>query len=173
MKEAGGSVIAEPMDVIDLGTMAVFADPSGAVFGVWQPGTFPGAGLVNEPGALSWNELNTRDVAGAKEFYGAVFGWAFEDQDMGETGTYTTISLGEQHGRRHPRHDRTRCPRAGPGPLAGLLRRRGHRRGGRAGQASAAAASWSSRWTVPAGRFAILVDPHGASFAVITLSEEM
>ena len=93
--EAGGSVIAEPMDVMGLGRMAVFADPTGAVFGIWQPGTFPGAGIVNEPGALSWNELNTRDLAGAKDFYGAVFGWTFEDNDMGEAGTYTTIKLGE------------------------------------------------------------------------------
>ena len=77
VKEAGGTVIVEPMEVMDLGTMAVFADPAGAVFGVWQPGTFPGAGLVNEPGAIAWNELNTRDLAGAKEFYGAVFGWDF------------------------------------------------------------------------------------------------
>jgi predicted enzyme related to lactoylglutathione lyase len=59
--ENGGSVIAEPMDVMELGRMAVFADPGGAVFGIWQPGTFHGAGLVNEPGALAWNELNTRD----------------------------------------------------------------------------------------------------------------
>ncbi len=68
-------VIAEPMEVLDLGKMAVFADPSGAVFGIWQPGTFIGAELVNEPGALSWNELNTRDPEAAKAFYGAVFGW--------------------------------------------------------------------------------------------------
>ena len=89
VKEAGGTVIAEPMDVMDLGTMAVFADPTGAVFGVWQPGTFHGAGVVNEPGAIAWNELNTRDLAGAKEFYGAVFGWDFEDQEMGEAARPT------------------------------------------------------------------------------------
>ncbi len=93
VRDAGGTVIAEPMEVLDLGTMAVFTDPAGAVFGVWQPGTFIGAELVNEPGALSWNELNTRDVEGAKAFYGAVFGWGFEDNDMGDVGTYTTISL--------------------------------------------------------------------------------
>jgi len=47
VKEAGGSVLAEPMDVMELGRMAVFADPTGAVFGIWQPGTFHGAGLVS------------------------------------------------------------------------------------------------------------------------------
>ena len=102
--------IAEPMDVMDLGRMAVFADPTGAVFGIWQPGTFIGAGLVNEPGALVWNELNTRDLAAAKAFYGAVFGWGFEEATMGETGTYTTIKLGGRPRRRHARHDRAGVP---------------------------------------------------------------
>ena len=54
-------MIVEPMDVMGLGRMAVFADPTGAVFGIWQPGTFAGAELVNEPGAFGWNELETRD----------------------------------------------------------------------------------------------------------------
>jgi predicted enzyme related to lactoylglutathione lyase len=92
---AGGQVIVEPMDVRGLGTMAVFIDPTGAACGVWQPGTFPGAELVNEYGAFGWNELGTRDPAAAKEFYAAVFGWAFEDQDMGEMGTYTTWKVGD------------------------------------------------------------------------------
>ena len=44
-------------------------------------GTFAGAELVNEPGAFSWNELNTRDATAAKEFYGRIFGWEFEDRE--------------------------------------------------------------------------------------------
>jgi len=93
-REAGGNVLAEPMDVMDLGRMAIFADPSGAVLGIWQPGTFIGAGIVNEADALVWNELNTRDVAGARDFYGAVFGWGFEERQFGEN-TYTSIKMGE------------------------------------------------------------------------------
>src|SRR2546423_8521162 len=73
--EAGGQAFAEPMDVMDLGRMAVFADPAGAVFGIWQPGSFPGAEVVNEPGAFSWNELNTRDPEPAKSFYPQAIGW--------------------------------------------------------------------------------------------------
>jgi predicted enzyme related to lactoylglutathione lyase len=92
--DIGGAVIAEPMDVMDLGRMAVFADFEGAVFGVWQPGTFPGAGLVNETDTVVWNELNTRDPAGAREFYGAALGWSFEDRQF-ETGTYTSIKVGD------------------------------------------------------------------------------
>ena len=71
-----------------LGKLAIFADPTGAVFGIWEPGTFPGAGVVNESGAVGWNELETRDPEAAKVFYGAVLGWAAVELDMGEMGTY-------------------------------------------------------------------------------------
>ena len=108
-------MIAEPMDVMGLGTMAVFTDPTGAVFGIWQPGTFAGAELVNEHGAFGWNELDTRDPDAAKEFYGAVFGWAFEDQDMGEMGTYTVWKVGDAIGRRHDRHHAAGVPDEVPG----------------------------------------------------------
>ena len=62
VKASGGSIVLEPMDVMDIGRMALFADPTGAVFGVWQPKTFAGADLVNEPNSLCWNELMTRDA---------------------------------------------------------------------------------------------------------------
>lgn len=94
VREAGGTVLAEPMDVMGLGKMAVFTDPAGAVFGIWQPGTFVGAEVVNETGAVVWNELNTRDTAGAKTFYGAVFGWSFAEREF-ETGLYTSLKAGE------------------------------------------------------------------------------
>jgi uncharacterized protein len=91
--EAGGSVLGEPMDVMDLGRMAIFADPTGAVFGIWQPGSFIGAELVNEASTFSWNELNTRDTAAAKEFYSAVFGWTYEDMEVENVGTYTGLQV--------------------------------------------------------------------------------
>lgn len=93
VREADGTVMAEPMDVMELGRMAVFADPTGAVFGIWQAGSFAGAELVNEPSSFSWNELNTRDPDAAKAFYSAVFGWTANEIDMGEGGTYTTWRL--------------------------------------------------------------------------------
>jgi len=72
---AGGRTLTEPFDVTDAGRMAVFADPEGAVFAAWQPRQHRGAQVVNEPGSLNFNGLNTRDVEAAKRFYGAVFGW--------------------------------------------------------------------------------------------------
>jgi predicted enzyme related to lactoylglutathione lyase len=74
-REAGGTVLVEPMQVMDSGTMAIFADPTGAVVGVWQPDKHTGAEVFNEPGSLTWNELATRDVEAAKAFYTRVFDW--------------------------------------------------------------------------------------------------
>ena len=98
VSEAGGTVIAEPMDVGDLGRMAVFTDPTGAAFGVWQAGSFGGSAVVQEHGAPTWSELGTRDVEAARAFYAKVFDWRFEDREY-ERGTYTRISAaGEPFG---------------------------------------------------------------------------
>ncbi|HEY7949580.1 MAG TPA: VOC family protein [Solirubrobacterales bacterium] len=167
--DAGGSVIAEPMDVLGLGHMAVFADPAGAVFGIWQPGTFHGAGLVNEPGALSWNELNIRDLEGAKAFYGAVFGWAFEDNDMGEAGSYTTINLGENAVGGILNMDERGVPEQVPAHWQVYFAVEDT--DAAVGQVKQSGGSvMVEPIEVPAGRFSILLDPHGASFAVITLA---
>jgi uncharacterized protein len=72
---AGGKVLMDPFDVMDAGRMAVFADPEGAVFCVWQANRHKGARIVNEHGAVNFNSLHTRDAATAKSFYGSVFGW--------------------------------------------------------------------------------------------------
>jgi predicted enzyme related to lactoylglutathione lyase len=91
---AGGQVLLPAMDVLDVGRMAVFADPQGAVFSVWQAGTHPGAEVVNEPGTWSWSELVTTDVDAAKGFYGDVFGWTANTAGPGPTGDYTEWQVG-------------------------------------------------------------------------------
>jgi predicted enzyme related to lactoylglutathione lyase len=75
VRDAGGTVVVEPMDVMEAGRMATFTDSEGAGFGVWQPKLHRGAEVVNEHGSVNFNDLNTRDPAAAKAFYGAVFGW--------------------------------------------------------------------------------------------------
>ncbi|WP_073486101.1 VOC family protein [Streptoalloteichus hindustanus] len=70
----GGRLLMDVMDVMDFGTMVVAADPSGAVFGAWQAGRHIGASLVNQRGAVVWNELASRDAPAARRFYSAVFG---------------------------------------------------------------------------------------------------
>ena len=84
VKQSGGTVLMEPMDVMTAGRMAFFMDPTGAVIGVWQPGDHKGAQLANEDHTWGWSELQTRDVGKAKSFYEAVFGWKgtqFEGMD--------------------------------------------------------------------------------------------
>lgn len=75
---AGGSVVMPAMDIPTSGRMAMVADPSGAVLGLWQPAAHQGADLFNVPGAQTWNELLTRDIAGALPFYEELFGWHWE-----------------------------------------------------------------------------------------------
>ncbi|MGX6601559.1 VOC family protein [Micromonosporaceae bacterium Da 78-11] len=82
VEAAGGKVLVAPFDVMDQGRMAAFLDPAGASFSVWQPGTMRGAELFDVPGALTWNELNTRDIEGSKAFYSTVFGWVYRDSSM-------------------------------------------------------------------------------------------
>ncbi|KUL33973.1 glyoxalase [Streptomyces sp. NRRL F-4489] len=74
VESAGGTVLMPVTDVMSLGRMFIAADPTGAVFGVWQAVDFPGAGVANEPGALIWNELNTTDRSAASAFYRAALG---------------------------------------------------------------------------------------------------
>jgi predicted enzyme related to lactoylglutathione lyase len=166
---AGGAVVMAPMDVMEAGRMAVFQDPQGAFISVWQPGEHKGAQLVNEAGSLCWNELNSRDVEGSKAFYIAAFGWepvTHADAPM----PYTEFRLGGQTiagmlpmppmvPAEVPTHwlvyfavDDTDATVAKAQELGGSVR--------------------MPPMDVPVGRFSVLADPQGATFAVIRLSEQ-
>jgi len=82
-KELGASILAEPFDVMEHGRMAMVQDPTGALFALWQAGKHPGFGVRGDPGSLGWNELATNDVARAREFYTALFGWRAEVMNVG------------------------------------------------------------------------------------------
>ena len=73
----GGAVIYGPEDIFDDGRMLHIQDPTGALLNLWQPTHSIGAGIVNTVGAMCWNELWTADVARAKAFYHALFGWEY------------------------------------------------------------------------------------------------
>jgi predicted enzyme related to lactoylglutathione lyase len=95
VKEAGGNVLVEPMDVMDAGRMAIYAHPSAGMFGAWQAGNHTGAQLVNEPVSLTWNSLMTRDLDGATSFLEAIFpGMTARSQDFGGEA-YTILMVGE------------------------------------------------------------------------------
>jgi predicted enzyme related to lactoylglutathione lyase len=90
--DAGGMLFMPPLDVLDVGRMAFFADPAGAAIGVWQPKLHKGAGIVNEPGTLTWNELVTTDTDAAASFYEQVFGWDAVTHGEG-AGAYTEFQV--------------------------------------------------------------------------------
>jgi hypothetical protein len=96
VREFGGTVVMPPMDVMDVGRMAVVQDPTGAVFSLWEPMQHIGAEIIYEPGSLGWNELVTHDLTSASRFYSQVFGWS-ESKMKGPSGEdYTQFKLGEQ-----------------------------------------------------------------------------
>ena len=160
--DAGGQVIFGPIDVMTQGRMAIFSDPTGAVIAAWQPGDHIGAQLVNETGALYWSELSTSDLAKVKPFYEAVFGWTFGGSDE-----YAEVQVAGR-------------------PVAGIMPRPAEMPaqvpdhwlpyfGADDVDASAEKAATLGATVVfgPAdipgtGRFATVIDPQGATFALFT-----
>jgi len=75
---AGASLLFKPMRLPATGVMSASADPSGAVFRLWQPLEARGYELFGEPGAPAWHQLTTRDYSAAINFYSEVFAWHIE-----------------------------------------------------------------------------------------------
>jgi hypothetical protein len=91
----GGTVVAPPMPVGDLGSMAFLADAGGAHVGIWQPGLHKGIGVLAEDGTPAWFELHTRAYKESVEFYREVFGWDTFTAAEGPELNYTTLGEGE------------------------------------------------------------------------------
>lgn len=162
-RELGGVVFGEPFDVFDSGRMAIIQDPTGAQVMAWQPKEHIGASHVNDPGCLTWNELQTRDIASARTFYEGLFGWETEPIEQDGAVVYVTIKNGgalnggmlpltPQHGAIPPNwlpyftvtsvdEALTRIGELGGTTLVGPM-------------------------DVPNGRFAAVRDPRGAAFAI-------
>jgi uncharacterized protein len=169
IKAAGGQVMAEPFDVMDVGRMFVAVDPGGAQFGVWEARTHTGIQLANEPGTLIWSENMSRHFEANEAFYAAAFGYQFGD--IGAEGMhYATLDLdGRQVG--------------GIGEIG-------------ADQPAELPASWrtyfavadtdaalakvtelggsvlSPAWDSPYGRMAVVSDDQGAVFSVMSVSAQ-
>ncbi|MFC9536908.1 VOC family protein [Streptomyces sp. NPDC056975] len=167
VKGNGGTVVKGPETIAEDGVFAVCQDPSGAAFGLWQPITNTGFGVVNAPGSFCWFELLTRDPDGSKDFYQSVLGWGAKRHPYGGGGTYTEWSVDTE-------------------PFGGMLDT----------ASGSFPESLPAHWmvyvavkdtdataarckqlggqilvhptTIEPGRFAVLADPQGASFAVIT-----
>ncbi len=162
VEAAGGTVVVPAMDVMDQGRMAVFQDPAGVFFSVWQPRRHTGAELVDASGALSWTELMTTDIDAAKPFYASVLGVTTRDVDISDGMTYTLLEVGGKS-------------------VAGAMQ---------VDPATGSPSQWSVYFAVddcdvtadkalelggtqmmrddsPAGRLAFLTDPQGGNFCII------
>ena len=165
----GGSVLLPPADVGPLGRMCIAADPSGAVFGVWQAGTHIGAGWVNGAGGLSWEDLRSTDPDAARAFYGGLFDYRFDLMpDAGPDYTMFT------------RHDE-QAPLGGMGGMMGAPDGTPSHWlvyfGVEDAKAAVNAAEQSggsvlmAAFETPYGTMAALTDPAGAGFMVVQAHE--
>lgn len=167
--EVGGQVMAPTMTISEagqtVGRMAIVADPTGGVFGMWEPGQHTGARRVNEAGSLIWSELRSTDPEASKAFLTAVFGYTYAAPDMDGGMEYHVVQVGDKM-------------------VAGVM-------GMPPGLPSGVPSHWGTYFAVddtdesvakavatgatlqfepvdsPYGRMAFLSDPQGASFAVM------
>ena len=168
VRTAGGHLLAEPFDVMDVGRMSVAADPGGAVFGIWQPRAHTGMQVANEPSSVCWNENMSRDFDGNKSFYHAVFGYNYDDMssDGFRYASFKTNGdpmggigdLGDQAPAVTPAHWRTYFGVSDTDEAVETVAKLG---GGVIAPA----------WDTPYGRMAILSDDQGAVFAVMSVPD--
>lgn len=166
VEASGGKVIAKPMQVGPAGRMAVLQDPSGAVFGVWEPAGMPGFGVDHEAGSFGWTEVSARGIEADKPFYKAVFGWESKATPMGDMGTYTEWQLDGTSiagGMEMPPTMPAEVPsywlvyfQVDDVPAA------------TAKAASLGAKVMMDSVDYPGGKFSILSDPQGATFGLVT-----
>ena len=165
VEAAGGTTVMDALQVMDAGTMAIFTDPEGAYFAVWQAGGHRGAQLVNADGALTMNELRTRDLPKATGFYGDVFGWQVEPIEVGGQVVYASVKLdgrlvagmmpmGAAFPAELPPHW---IPYFGAQSIDGAAEKV-RELGGQ---------TLSDPIAVPQGRFLPLIDPQGAAFMIL------
>jgi len=154
----GAAVFRKPFDVPGARVAAV-ADPAGAVVSLWQPRSRIGATLVNDVGALCWNELVTADPGRAKSFFGELLGWQYQASDRGFA---TIVNAGRRNG----------STRAQTGQEQGIPPHwLPYFTVGNATDATRHAGQARGRTLVPptgtrTRRLAVIADPHGAAFAV-------
>lgn len=162
--EAGGTVVVPPTDAGPSGRMAFFADPAGARFGVWQGKQHQGAQVVDEDGALVWNEVYARDAAKARAFYRRVFALTEQRLDAPDIDYWTLRKDGEtafgamQIPAQWPAEEPSRWNTYFAVADADATAAKAIELGGKAP---------APGFDTPYGRMAMLHDPFGASFCVI------
>jgi predicted enzyme related to lactoylglutathione lyase len=156
----GGTVVAAPMDVATLGRMALFTDPSGAFFGIWQAGDHTGAQVVQEEGTFAWTELSTRDQASVLPFYANVFGWSakasegYTEFQLGDTSVAGCMDMPEMVPSEVPSYWMPYFAAADPQAKAKQA-------------AELGGTVLVPIMEIPGGKFSVVQDPHGSTFGLL------
>ena len=170
-KTIGGTVMMEPFDVMEHGRMSVITDPQGATFCVWQAKKNIGILVHGEPNSLGWTQLNAKDTGVAKKFYSELIGWKVQDDAMPAEmggGHYTTWLKADG-----PAGGMMAMPPGIGAPSHWLP----YFAVTNVDATTTKAASLGGKTYVPpadipgTGRFAVLADPQGATFALITFTK--
>ena len=164
VEAAGGKTLAPPTDIMDFGRMALFQDPTGATFGVWQPKSHIGMQVHGDPGAMAWHEVYTRDAKKALAFYTRVFG--LEAQKMeSDAMEYWTLHAGDhvvgglmQMGSHHPKEEGSHWNTYFAVSDADAATKKLEQLGGKVRQPA---------FDTPYGRMSAVTDPFGAEFCLI------
>jgi uncharacterized protein len=160
--ELGAKVLSAPMSVGEFGSMAVFEDPTGAVFSFWQAGSHVGSQVTEEPGSAAWYELYSPNAKQARDFYTALLGLTADTMPGGME--YYVLKHGEQQlcgimqiepswGDFHP-HWVTYFSVANADETAEVIKQHGGKITGNIDDS-------------PFGRLAAVIDPSGAAFKII------
>jgi uncharacterized protein len=160
-RELHGVVLREPLDFLDAGRVAAVLDPTGGILSLWQPRAHTGAELIDDLGALCGYELVTLDVERAKSFYRELLNWEYEADSSGST---TITNAGHRIATMRGPEEREGVPFGSWIPYFGVERaqdalQKAEQNGGRALTAPADS---------PIGRTALLVDPQGATFGILS-----
>jgi predicted enzyme related to lactoylglutathione lyase len=94
VRAAGGSVLVEPAELVAGIRLAIVADPAGAVFGLWERTDSGDRWLRDEPGAVDWLELVAADPTSTFPFYESVLGVGISEMRVGEE-PYGLFDVGE------------------------------------------------------------------------------
>ncbi|MEU8487157.1 VOC family protein [Streptomyces sp. NPDC048641] len=167
VKEAGGTLVTEPMEVRDFGSMVTVQDPAGVFFSLWQPGTHEGFEKVGEPGSFAWAEVTTRDTAKTDGFFEAAF--PFEVKKIADENV--DFNIWELDGQ--PQLGRFKMTEDFPPQVPSYVNVYFAVDDCDAAVATVTRLGGKLHYgptDTPFGRFAAVTDPQGAAFSVIDLS---
>ena len=168
VRAAGGTVVAPPFPVGEEGRLAVFQDTIGAYISAWQPIQMSGFHR-GEPNTFGWAELNARGREAALPFYQKVFGWTARTSEMGEGAPPYTEFLVNGESIAGAIEMAPMVPAEVPSfwmvyfsvtSVADMLTK----------AVAGGAEVMMGPTDYPGGRFAVLRDPQGATFGLLTMN---